>query len=76
MIIPHILDQFVWNNIIHEKGAGPKGIRINKMTTKNLEPKILELMNNASFKKKAEKIASQIEKENFREEIYKSIIEK
>lgn len=76
MIIPHILDQFVWNNIIHETGAGPKGIRINKMTTKNLEPKILELMNNDSFKKKAEEVASQIEKENFREEIYKSIIEK
>jgi len=24
MIIPHIIDQFVWNNIISEKGLGPK----------------------------------------------------
>ncbi len=76
MIIPHIIDQFVWNKIIYNMGAGPKGIKIGKITTKNLEPKILELVNNSSFKKKAEQVASQMGKENFREEIYKSIIEK
>ncbi len=76
MIIPHIIDQFVWNKIINNMGAGPKGIKIDKITTKNLEPKILELVNNSSFKKKAEQVASQMGKENFREEIYKSIIEK
>ncbi|MCK4344084.1 MAG: hypothetical protein KAX05_02275, partial [Bacteroidales bacterium] len=76
MIVPHIIDQFVWNKIIYNMGAGPKGIKIDKITTKNLEPKILELVNNSSFKKKAEQVASQMGKENFREEIYKSIIEK
>jgi len=75
MIIPHIIDQFVWNKIIYEKGVGPKGIRINKITSKNLEPKILELINNNSFKKKAEQVASQMGKEDFREEMYTSIIE-
>ncbi len=75
MIIPHIIDQFVWNRIIYNKGAGPKGIRINKITTKNLEPKILELINDSSFKEKAEQIASQMEKEDFREELYNSIVE-
>ena len=44
---------FVWNEIIYDIGAGPKGIKIGKITTKNLEPKILELVNNRSFKKKA-----------------------
>jgi UDP:flavonoid glycosyltransferase YjiC (YdhE family) len=75
MIIPHIIDQFVWNRIVHKKGAGPKGIRINKITTKNIEPKIHELINNPSFKEKAEQIANQMEKEDFREELYKSIVE-
>ena len=75
MIIPHIIDQFVWNKIIDKMGAGPKGIRIDKITTKKLEPKILELVNNTSFKKKAEKVASQMEKEDFREELYNSIVE-
>ena len=76
LIIPHIIDQFVWNKMIYKMGAGPKGIKIGKMTLKNLEPKILELVNNRSFKKKAEQAANQMGKENFREEMYKSIIEK
>ena len=75
MIIPHIIDQYVWNRIIYDLGAGPKGVKIGKITTKNLEPRILELMKDPSFKKKAEQIASQLEKEDFREEIYSSIIE-
>lgn len=76
MIIPHIIDQFVWDKIIYELGAGPRGIKIDKITSKNLEPKILELVNNVSFKMKAEQVASQMGKEDFREEIYNSIIEK
>lgn len=75
MIIPHIIDQFVWNKIIYDMGAGPKGVKVGKITTKNLEPKILELVNNSSFKKKAEKVASQMENEYFREELYNSIVE-
>jgi sterol 3beta-glucosyltransferase len=51
-----------------------KGIKINKVTTKNLEPKILELLNNNSFKEKAVQVASQMGKEDFREELYNSII--
>jgi sterol 3beta-glucosyltransferase len=75
MIIPHIIDQFVWNKIIYDMGAGPKGIKVGKITTKNLEPKILELVNNSSYKNKAKQVASQMEKENFREEIIKKIVE-
>jgi len=74
IIIPHIIDQFVWNKIIYEMGAGPKGIKIGKITVKNLEIKILELLNNPSFKKRAEQVSSQMQKENFREEIYDSIV--
>jgi len=75
MIIPHIIDQFVWNKIIYKMGVGPKGIKIGKITTKNLEPKILELANNSSFKKKAEQVAIQMGEEDFREELYNSIVE-
>jgi len=75
MIIPHIIDQFFWNKIIDEIGAGPKGIRIDKITVKNLEPKILELVNNTSFKINAEKVAGQMAKKDFREELYTSIVE-
>lgn len=75
MIIPHIIDQFVWNTIITDIGAGPRGIKIGKITAKNLEPKIVELVNNNSYKRKAEQVAIQMGKEDFKEKIYKSIIE-
>jgi UDP:flavonoid glycosyltransferase YjiC (YdhE family) len=75
LIIPHILDQFVWNKIIFEKGAGPKGIHIGKISRKTLEPRVLNLINNTSFKNKAEKIADQMKEENLSEELYQSIVE-
>jgi UDP:flavonoid glycosyltransferase YjiC (YdhE family) len=75
MIIPHIIDQFVWNKIVYRMGVGPKGVSIAKITPKNLEPIILDLLNNHNFKKNAEQIARQMEEENLRDEIYKSIIE-
>ncbi len=75
MIIPHIVDQFVWDKMISEMGVGPKGIKINQINNKNLEPKILELLNNKSFKEKSEKIGNQMQKEDFKEELYKTIIE-
>jgi len=75
MIIPHFMDQFVWDKIISELGVGPKGIRISRITNKNLEPKVLELLNNKSFKEKSAKIGNQMKKEDFKEELYKTIIE-
>ncbi len=75
MIIPHIIDQFVWDNIIFEMGLGPKGVNLSKLSSKNLEPKILELLNNRSFKEKSTQIGNQMKKEDFKDELYKTIIE-
>jgi len=74
MIIPHIIDQFLWDKIIFDMGVGPKGIKISKITNKNLELKVLELLNNRSFKEKSAKIGNQIKKEDFKDELYKTII--
>lgn len=74
MIIPHIIDQFVWNRIIAEKGIGPKGIKIGKINPANLEPKILELVYNHSFKSKAEQTQIQMQKENFGGELCRIIL--
>jgi sterol 3beta-glucosyltransferase len=75
MIIPHIIDQFVWNKIAYDKGVGPKGIKIGKINTDNLEPKILDLINNSDYKVKAEQIKNQMKKEDYKEELYNSIME-
>jgi UDP:flavonoid glycosyltransferase YjiC (YdhE family) len=75
MIIPHLFDQFVWDKIISDLGVGPKGIKISRITNNNLEPKILELLNNRAFKEKSEIIGNQMKKEDFKDELYKTIIE-
>ena len=75
MIVPHIIDQFVWNRIIHRLGAGPKGPRINKFTQNKLEPKILELVNKDNYKKKAELFAQKMAREDYKERLCKFIIE-
>ncbi len=74
MIIPHIIDQFVWNNLNHKLGCGPKGLKISKITSNNLEPKILDLINNQNYKTSAETIGAQMQKEDFEEEICGEII--
>ncbi|KAA3637954.1 MAG: glycosyltransferase [Bacteroidetes bacterium] len=74
MVIPHIIDQFAWNGIVHELGAGPKGDKVGKLTVDNLEPKILDLWNNEDYKVKTEAIGRQMRKEDFREEIYRFVI--
>lgn len=75
MVIPHIIDQFIWNDIVFEKGAGPKGIKISEINEENLEPKILELISNPEFKVNAKKIASMLQAEDFTKELVDTIIE-
>lgn len=72
LIIPHIMDQFVWNSIIHQKQLGPKGISINKLTVANLEPLIAELWHNPSYKVNATHLAETMHGEDFDKEIYQT----
>ena len=74
MIIPHIIDQFTWNKILHEKGLGPLGMKVGKITTATLEPKLLELVNNPAFKDAAEAMRAQMQKEDFQEALYEMIL--
>ena len=53
MIIPHIIDQFHWNNLLYDLGLGPKGLSIDKITESNLTPKIIELHSNENYKNTA-----------------------
>ena len=75
MIIPHIFDQFAWNDIVSIKGLGPKGIAVSKITKQNLEPKILDLFQNQSYKKRAVQVSKEMKDEDFRERLFKAIIE-
>ncbi len=74
MIIPHIIDQFVWNKMMANLGVGPKGISIGKIATKRLEPRILALLRQKNYKKRAEQIKYQMAHEDFKEELYHTIL--
>jgi sterol 3beta-glucosyltransferase len=74
LVIPHTIAQFAWIDIIHQIRVGPKGMKIGKITTESLEPKILDLVHRDAYKRKVEKLASQIREEDYREELYKAII--
>lgn len=74
LIVPHIIDQFVWNQMLSEKGVGPKGPKISKLTAKNLEPLVLDLMNNDSYKQRATELANQMKAEDLEEELVREIL--
>jgi len=65
MIIPHIIDQYAWNNLIGGLGIGPEEIAINKIRARNLEPKILDLFQNHSYKIKVLDLSKRIGKEKY-----------
>ena len=75
MITPHIIDQHSWNDLISDLGVGPKGIAVNKITRQKLESKILDLFQNQSYKIKALEVAAEMKKEDFKDSLYKTIIE-
>lgn len=74
MAIPHFVDQFLWNKIIFQKKAGPKGIKISKIHRKTLEPRILDLFNNPLYKQNAERIAVRMKEESSEQELHDFII--
>jgi len=60
----------IWDEFISELGLGPKGVKISRISNKNLEPKVQELLNNKSFKERSERIVNQSSKEDYKEELY------
>lgn len=68
-IIPHIIDQYFWNNILSELGVGPKGTAIGKLSEAKLEEIIIPLWLNPSHKEEAEKLGQSLNSEDFEKQI-------
>lgn len=73
-IIPHIIDQFLWNDINSKKGLGPKGVSINRLTETNFESLLIQLISNHSFKEKALEASIKIQSEKFKSELFNFIV--
>lgn len=74
LILPHIIDQFVWNKMIYERGIGPLGIKIGKVSEQNMEPKILDLFYNKTYKANVQVLSLTVQKEDYRQRLYESIV--
>ncbi|WP_368487576.1 glycosyltransferase [Clostridium sp. BJN0013] len=74
MVIPHTADQPLWDNLVSELGAGPKGIAVRKLSRQSLEPKILDLYNNQTYKTNAQSISEKMQLEDFKSALYDTIL--
>ena len=74
MIIPHIMDQHIWNDLNVKLGVGPKGIPVTKLSVNKLKPLITELWLEPSYSDCALKIQAQMANEKLEEELYQNLI--
>ncbi|MCB0794396.1 MAG: glycosyltransferase family 1 protein, partial [Flavobacteriales bacterium] len=75
LVIPHVIDQFDWDRTVHEKGLGPRGIPVARMSARELAPRILSLMNDPTYKRNAEALAERMRQEqDLEDELYRAIV--
>lgn len=75
MTIPHAVDQPLWDGLIADSGAGPKGISISGLGEEALGAKLLDLFSNTAYKSAAKRIAAAMALEDHVEELYRLITE-
>lgn len=75
LIVPHIIDQYLWNTIASKKGVGPKGPAITKLSAASFTHRLKDLWENTSYKEASKALAEQMAKEDFKEQLV-TLIEK
>ena len=61
--MPLIIDQPYWAYRVQQLGIGPKCIKINKVSDRELKEKVNDLVTNPMYKTKAIELAKQIRNE-------------
>lgn len=74
LIIPHIIDQFMWNKLIAENELGPLGPSITKINQQNFTESLNNLYNNNQFKINAELMGAKMKTEHLADYLYNLII--
>lgn len=60
LVIPHIIDQFIWGQRVHELGVGPKPIPRNRLNTKRLAAALEEMSADEAMKRRAASLGHHI----------------
>ena len=64
LVIPHIIDQFLWGQQIEQMGASPTPIARTKLTVENLSTALTQLVTDEAMQAKAKEIGEQIAQED------------
>ena len=65
LVFPHIIDQFMWNRRVDDLGAGPLGVPVRKLNRSWFGALTLDLLQEPSYRKRAEEIGDQMRREDF-----------
>lgn len=74
LVVPHAADQPIWANLVHDSGAGPRGIPFSKLTEDGLTGRIHDLVSNPGYKRAAERIADGMAHEDHADQLYRFIL--
>ncbi len=64
VVIPHIIDQFIWGSKVYELGVGPRPITRSRLTAKNLAAAFEEVAGNPAMQEKAADMGRMIRSES------------
>lgn len=73
LVVPLLLDQPYWGNRVKETGIGHGSVNIKKISRKQLEQKIVDLVNNPAYKENARVMSELVRNENGLENICRYI---
>ncbi|MEM6726416.1 MAG: glycosyltransferase [Bacteroidota bacterium] len=76
LVIPHIVDQFMWNKVIYELEVGPMGVPIERLDREGLKKNLQSLVNTRVFHKNAQAIAQQMTVESDPQKVLDFVIGK
>mgnify|MGYP005840529169 CR=1 FL=1 len=63
IVVPHILDQFIWGQRIYELGAGPQPIPRPRLTAARLAEALVQVREDATLRARAQELGSLIRAE-------------
>ncbi len=75
LIIPHILDQHIWNDLLPQLGVGPAGVSIKKFSEKTFEPLLLKLLSTSAYKENALRLSEKLKAEDLEDYLLSTITE-
>jgi len=75
LIIPFVVDQFHWGELIYRLGCGPKPIPAKRFSQELFREAIQQLLNKESYRIEAKRLSEKMEQENASQRIIETLQE-